>query len=94
MGFRLRPKAARDILSIMNYIAVDNQAAALKWHSDIFDTFRLLGEVPGLGTHHPGVGKGLRMFPKSRYPIFFHQIGREAEIVRVVHSAREWQKLL
>jgi len=94
MGFRLRAKAETDILSIMNYIGQDNPAAALKWQAEIFRIFELLGDRPGIGMHHDEVRMGLKTFPRGNYLIVFKTVRNEAHILRVVHSARDWPKLV
>ena len=42
MGYRLTPKARRDVSAIMSYIGKDNPRAALKWREQLFRLFQLL----------------------------------------------------
>jgi toxin ParE1/3/4 len=50
--------------------------------------------MPGIGVSRDDVRPGLRTFPVGRYLILYRAIGDDAEIVRVVHGARQWQDLL
>jgi len=94
MAFRLRKKAESDILSIMNYIGRDNPAAALKWQEEMFRIFDLLGDQPGIGTQRDEVQSGLKTFARGNYLVVFRAIGMNAHILRVIHGARDWPKLV
>ena len=50
--------------------------------------------MPGMGVARPDIRPELRTFPVGNYLILYREIENGAEIVRVVHGAREWQKLL
>jgi len=52
-----------------------------------------IGEMPGMGVARPDVRPDLRTFPAGNYLILYREIDNGAEIVRVVHGARHWQKL-
>lgn len=94
MTFRLRPEAEADIENIALYIAEDNPSAARRWFEDIYRCCRNLGDMPGMGVARPDVRPGLRMFPMGKYLILYREIEGDAEIVRVIHGARQWQELL
>jgi toxin ParE1/3/4 len=94
MTFRLRPEAEADIGSIALFISRDNPAAARKWVDDIRLRCQRLGSTPGMGVARFDVRPGLRMFPVGNYLILYREIETGVEIVRVLHGARLWQKLL
>ncbi|MDR6818791.1 toxin ParE1/3/4 [Neorhizobium sp. 2083] len=94
MSFRLLPAARRDISSIALHISLENPNAARKWVAGVLERSRRLGEFPGTGVSVEYVRQGLRMFPFGKYVILFRQVGDDAEIVRVVHGARDWRKLV
>ncbi len=94
MTFRLAPEAEADIEGIALYIAEDNPLAAKRWFDDIQRKCQRLGEAPGMGVARPDVRPGLRMFPVGNYLILYREIEQGAEIVRVLHGARQWQELL
>ena len=94
MGFRLLPAAEADIEAIALYIAEDNPRAAQRWVDGIEEHCARLGDMPGMGVARADVRPDLRMLPVSNYLILYRQVGNDAEIVRVLHSARQWQNLL
>lgn len=94
MSFRLRPQAEADITAIALYIAEDNPSAAGRWVEDIYRQCRRIGDMPGIGIARPKVRPELRSLPVGNYLILYRQIDEGAEIVRVVHGARQWEDLL
>jgi toxin ParE1/3/4 len=92
--FRLRPQAEADIEAIVLTIVQDNPIAARRWLDEILKSCRRLGEMPGLGVARSDVKPGLRMLPVGNYLILYQQVEKDAEIVRVLHGARQWQDLL
>jgi toxin ParE1/3/4 len=93
MTFRLRPEAEADIEAIALYIADDNPSAARRWFDEMHLRCERIGEMPGMGVARPDVRPDLRTFPAGNYLILYREIDDGAEIVRVVHGARHWQKL-
>ena len=94
MTFRLRPEAEADIEAIALYIADDNPPAAGRWLDEIYVRCKRPGEMPGMGVARSDVRPDLRTSPAGNYLILYREIDNGAEIVRVVHGARHWQKLL
>jgi toxin ParE1/3/4 len=90
----LRPAARNDILEIAKYIADHNPTAAREWRKDILDACRLLGEFPQVGTARDDAKAGYRTFPKGNYLIIFQADKSGVAIIRVVHAARDWPKLM
>ena len=95
MVFRLTPQAEADIEGISLYIADDSPSAAIRWYDEILKRCRALGEMPGMGATREEVRARLRMFPVGSYLILYQEAeDGAAEIIRVVHGARQWQELL
>jgi len=94
MTYRLRPQAEADIEAIALYIAEDNPPAASRWFTSIHQRCQQIGKMPGMGVARPDVRPNLRMLPVGNYLILYRQIDDGAEIVRVVHGARQWEDLL
>ncbi|MER2635049.1 MAG: type II toxin-antitoxin system RelE/ParE family toxin [Rhizobiaceae bacterium] len=94
MSYRLRPQAEADIEAIALYIAEDNPLAAKRWYDDIHLRCQRIGEMSGIGVARPEVRPELRSFTVGNYLILYRQIDEGAEIVRVVHGARQWEDLL
>lgn len=94
MSFRLRPEAEADITAITLYIAEHNPSAAHHWYGEILRHCRQLGDLPGMGVARPEVRPYLRTFTIGNYLILYQQVDHDAEIIRVIHGARQWQDLL
>ena len=94
MGFQLSPLAEADIDEIAAYISGRNPRAATAWVAEIRRHIRALGETPGLGAPRAAIRPDLRIRPVGRYNILFRQDGPDAEIIRVVHGARRWERLV
>ena len=93
MGYRLRPKARKDISAIMSYIGRQNPRAALSWRDEIFRILEMLGQMPEAGTGHEEIGSGMRMFPKGNYVILYEAVRNGIVVIRVTHAARDREKL-
>jgi toxin ParE1/3/4 len=94
MSYQLRPQAEADIQAIAFYIAEDNPSAAKRWCEDIYCCCQRIGEMPGIGVSRPEVRPDLRSFALGNYLILYRQIEGGAEIIRIVHGARQWEGLL
>lgn len=92
--FRLRPKAAADIEQIARHIAADAPMASRRWFDAMLETFRKLGDMPGMGVERSDIRPGLQKFPVGNYLILYREVGNGVEIVRVIHGARRWERLL
>ncbi|MBP2549607.1 plasmid stabilization system protein ParE [Neorhizobium galegae] len=94
MAYRLSPLAERDIYQIMSYIALRNPRAALRWQIEIYATFDFLAAMPGAGTQRQSDRLNVSMFPKDGYLIFYQINETNIDILRVLHAARDWPKLV
>jgi toxin ParE1/3/4 len=92
--YRLLPQAIRDIEGIVLTIAVDNPVAARHWFDRLHKTFSSLGAMPEMGSPRFDVRPDMRLFPIGRYLILYRAADAVAEIVRVIHGAREWEDLV
>jgi toxin ParE1/3/4 len=90
----IRPRAKQDILLAAQYIADFNPAAAKQWRQSIHGTCRALSDMPGMGHHVSVLPDDIRMFSKGSYLIFFVVDEDKVEIIRVLHAARDWTKLI
>lgn len=91
---RTSPEAERDMDEIAQRIANDSVDAALRWYDRLDDFFRRIAQAPGMGTKRDALNKGLRSVPLRQYLVFFRKTPSGVEIVRVIHGARKWQRLL
>ncbi len=83
------PQARADIKEICRHIARDRRRAAGKIRDLFYDKFVLLARHPLIGQSRPEFAADLRTFSADNYVIFFRPIANGAEIVRVLHGARD-----
>lgn len=94
MTYRVSRLAEKDMHEVAVYIARDSRTAARNWTASIREKCRLLGEMSELGVNRDELRKGLKTFPVGNYLILYKQVEIGIEVVRVLHGARQWQKLL
>jgi toxin ParE1/3/4 len=94
MSVRRTQQADDDIEEIASYISLDSPKAALSWLEGVEAKFEAIGSSPGIGVSRPEVRAGMRSFSFGNYLILYRKVEGGVEIVRVVHGARNWQKLL
>jgi toxin ParE1/3/4 len=95
--YRLSPAARDDLVSIVEWIADDDLAAAFRLRDRLFAAFAKLTDMPGLGHVRDDVvprGRGLRFWRVAPYLIVYRLSPGGIEIVRVVHGARDLPALL
>jgi toxin ParE1/3/4 len=91
--FRLSPRAEADIAEIRRYIAQENAPAADRFVGQLFDVFHLLGRDPKIGQQRPDLRPNLRSFSHGNYVVFYQLVSERAEIVAVIHGARDIEGL-
>ena len=94
MTYRLLPQAIRDIEGIVLTIAVDNPIAAQHWLDRLQKAFSSLGAMPEMGSPRFDVRPDMRLLPIGQYLILYRATDAVAEIVRVIHGARDWEDLV
>ena len=90
MRFRFTRKAERDIEEIGDFIARDNPMRAVTFISELTERCAELIEHPAAAPLRPEFGPEVRMVPFGRYLIFYAFESNLLEIIRVIHSARNW----
>ena len=87
------PAAVADLKAITLFIADDNPDRAIRFVDELqsiaAETARRLAGFPA----HDDLAPGLRAARYGRYLIFFQEIANEIQIVRVLHGARDLQRL-
>ena len=87
-------RAEDDIDEILAYIANDNIAAAISLNDRLTHLFEMLADHPKLGRERPELKEDLRSFPEGSYVIFYQIWAGQVAIVRVLHGARDLDRLL
>lgn len=93
MGYRLSPKAVADLTDLIDYIAQDSPAAALRLIERIEKACAMVGDNPLLGPARPEIAPEARAWVVGKYLILYRGLPDGAEIVRVVHGARNLNDL-
>ena len=84
-----RPRALSDLAEIWDYIADDSEARADAFVATIDAKFQTLAKQPGIGRLRDELAAGLRSLPVGRYIIFYLPLAEGADIIRVLHGARD-----
>jgi len=83
-------RANLDLADIGNWIARDNPRAAARMVDRLINAGDGLADI---SLRYPATHRSLRKRPVGAYVIFY-RITDRVEIVRVLHSARDWLSLL
>ena len=84
-----RLQAETDLEDIWLFIASDNVVAADRLLERIGDTFQMLADNPQAGRQRPELGPSIRSFAVGNYVVFYEAFPSGADIVRVLHGARD-----
>ena len=87
--------AESDLLAIWDYVAADNPAAADRLIRAFEELLQKTADFPELGRPADEIRPGLRILTRNRYLLLYRPLASERviELVRVVHSARDWPTL-
>lgn len=93
--FVVTASAERDILQIVEYISRDNETAAARFHGSLIDTFGLLASQPLMGQRYETPRtRNVRFHTHGKYVIFYRPLTDGVRILRVIHGARDYEKLI
>src|SRR5712692_2532031 len=89
------PRARRDLIRIVETIAIDNQRAALAFASKLEHHCSLLATTPEMGRERPEIGRGVRSLVQGNYLIFYRwsRQSDRVDILCVRHSRRRLPRL-
>jgi toxin ParE1/3/4 len=88
------PAAEDDLLEIWVGLAEINVFAAQRLLDDLHDATQLLATQPLIGKARREFGAGIRSFPVRDYVLVYRPILDGVELVRVVHGARDLERVL
>ena len=91
---RIAEPAGDDLEDIWEYVAQSNPEAANKLIKLITGKFKLLRDHPQIGREENRLLGALRSFPVSSYIIFYKPFDNGVEILRILHAARDIEKIL
>jgi plasmid stabilization system protein ParE len=94
----LTPIAKADIFEIWSYIAEDNELAADRVESAIYEACAFIAEAPMRGHTRPDLTtRPLRFWTLSRYPnylVVYRPETNPLQVVAVLHGRRNLRRLL
>lgn len=92
---KLSPQAFRDMDEIWEFIAQDSLDVADRVRDEIFAACERLAQMPRMGHLREDLAdEPLRLWSVYSYLIIYRPDARPLEIVRVLHGARDVQRLL
>ena len=83
-------RAERDIDQITDWIARDNEIAAIKWLSELDEKLSIIAQSPGIGTDRSNLRPGVRSYAFGNYLIFFKVNKSGVVVLRIIHGARDY----
>lgn len=92
-GYKLAPRANRDLAAIEDYIAADSPAAARRTIIALRSKCRMLSRTPRIGKRRDELAPDLRSFPMKNYTIFYRLAEKGIEIIRILHGARDIERI-
>jgi toxin ParE1/3/4 len=83
----------RDLAAITDYIAADNLTAALGFYDEVDRLLTMIAQYPEMGEAVDHLSPGLRRFTLGNYLLFYRRIDDAIELNRVLHGARDIDRL-
>lgn len=94
-AFRLTPSAEEHIGDIVEFIAADNEDAAVRVRHALYSAFDLLASRPGIGhTRDDLTERALKFWSVYSYLVVYDPAGDPLTIVAVLHGARDVAQIL
>ena len=96
VGYQLTKTAENELEVILNRIAEkDGVRRALHVHGEFVEAFEMLAFQPGSGTTRPRLsGEQVRWWPVFKWLVIYDPSSSPISILRVIHGARELDRLL
>ena len=91
--------AWRDLRECALFIGHDSSEYAIRFLDAAYESFEQLAGMPSMGTSYEAISQafyGMRRFPIKgfeKYLIFYIPITDSIEIIRVIHAARDMQRI-
>jgi toxin ParE1/3/4 len=89
----LSPRAKADLVAIGDYIADDNPARAATFVDEVGARCQAIADAPHACTARPELGRGIRACPHGSYLILYRSSGKEVQVIRILHAARDLRDL-
>lgn len=93
--FRLSPGAESQIGDIVEFIAAESEAAAVRVRDALYDAFQQLAEMPGMGHMREDLtARPVKFWSVYSYLIVYDPASEPLAVVAVLHGARDVEQLL
>ena len=94
-AFRLTPSAEEHVADIVEFIATDNQDAAVRLRHSLYSAFELLASRPGIGhTRDDLTERSLKFWSVYSYLVVYDPASDPLAIIAVLHGARDVAQIL
>src|SRR5438876_1208469 len=91
---RILPQARVDLLEIWHYIAPHSHQGANNITNRLKLAMKSIAKQPGIGHTRADVSEpGARFYSVGNYVIAYEHVGSALIVLRIVHGARDFQKL-
>lgn len=88
---RFTSAAYWDLEGIVRYLGARNPGAATRLCDGIERECRRLAQDPEIGKLRPDLAPFLRFIPFKKYLIFYRKSPEGIQVIRVIHSARDYR---
>jgi toxin ParE1/3/4 len=94
-AFRLTLTAEEDVGDIVEFIAADNEDAAVRVRHALYSAFELLASRPGIGhTRDDLTERSMKFWSVYSYLVVYEPASNPLTIVAVLHGARDVARIL
>ena len=94
-SFRLTPEAESQLGDILEFIAEDNEAAAIRVRNALYQALAMLAKMPELGHLREDLtGRPLKFWSVYSYLLVYDPATEPLEVVAVLHGARNVARIL
>jgi plasmid stabilization system protein ParE len=94
MKIRLTPRASQQLLSAYDYLQATSSSAAASQMNRIFDSIDLLERFPLAGRKGRIAGTREMVAPQTPFIVAYTIVGKEVQILAVLHAAQRWPESL
>lgn len=91
--YELSEPARDDLTGIFEYIAADNEPAALAVVMRLLELCDRLAEQPRMGRERDELQEGLRSVPQGSLVVYYRIWAGKIMIMRVIHAARDLDEI-
>jgi toxin ParE1/3/4 len=87
-------RSRRDLREIVAYISGHNLSAAMRWLEEIEAFLNVIASQPYLGEQLKINGRPFRRVAQGNYVIYYRPLRNGIRLVRVIHGARDHERLV